>query len=334
VDIQSGEDAEKEFNPEAQRSEDEAAVVVVPAPVNEAGVATIWKELEPSDDLTDRVGHHLDQWKPAGDWALVAASRRGKMHAHRGIFREDAFAVDAAGAWHLLVVADGGGSCRLSRVGSQLVATAAVQTMTQLLAPLSGRERPVGVILEAVLKKGIEAAGTALEAEAERREIATGELGTTFLALAHRSMPDGDWVGIAQIGDGVIALELEDGEIRTLGNPDVGATAGVTLFLTSRPWEEWLDRVAVYHLERPLRLAAALCDGVADDFFPYEQFLHLLFEQFHRVIEQPMPNESLMQLLGYEKKGSFDDRTAVLLYRRSLLVAGEVAAVSAMDPCA
>ena len=287
-----------------------------PPPVDEEGVATIWKEEEPSPELDDRVPHEDKKVLDApDDWQMIGASRRGKMHAHKGIFREDAFALGEAAGWHLMVVADGGGSCPLSRVGSQLAADIAVETMARLVKSMANAVLPAAEVCEIALRKGLEEAWKALQAKADKRQVPLKHLGTTFLSVIHRPCEQGSILGVVQVGDGLVAAELADGKIVALAEPDVGETASVTLFLTSKHWKEWVDRVNVQTLEASPLLLAAMCDGIADDFIPFERHLRKLFDALNQVIEQEQPQEALLQLLGYDKRGSFDDRTLALIYQ-------------------
>ncbi len=289
-----------------------------PPPIKEGGVATIWKEVEPSPELGDPVLHtDVKTLTTQGNWQMIGASRRGKMHAHKGIFREDGFALGEIDGWNLMVVADGGGSCPLSRVGSQLAADTAITAMKRWIGLL--KDAPAEETCQEALRHGLEDAYKALEAEAQKREIPLSHLGTTFLSVLHRQSEQGDIVGVLQVGDGLVAAEMSevDGEkeIKTLAEPDVGATASVTLFLTSKSWKEWVDRAQVQVLETPVEILMAMCDGVADDFIPFDKYLPTLFDNLEKVIGQEHPENALLQLLGYEKRGSFDDRTLAMLYQ-------------------
>ena len=94
---ESGENAEDEAT-------EEAPVKPKPKPK--------WLELEP-EDKTDPVPHLLKKYTERDDsWAFVAASVRGKLHAHKAMWREDSFAFDWTGPWSIMVVADGAGSVR------------------------------------------------------------------------------------------------------------------------------------------------------------------------------------------------------------------------------
>lgn len=54
------------------------------------------------------------------DKKIVVVSKRGRSHAHEGTFRDDDFLVkDLPGDWAIVAVADGAGSARFARAGSQ-----------------------------------------------------------------------------------------------------------------------------------------------------------------------------------------------------------------------
>src|SRR5258708_11440536 len=53
----------------------------------------------------------------AAGYRLIAASHRGKTHAHQGTFREDAAAVATTPYWNIMAVSDGAGPAVLARVG-------------------------------------------------------------------------------------------------------------------------------------------------------------------------------------------------------------------------
>jgi len=243
------------------------------------------------------------------------------MHEHNGSFREDAFALAATeNDWHIMVVADGGGSCSLSRVGSNVAANTAVNVMKDEVIRAEDftkwSEAEIIQFCEKTLQKGMEKAWFALEQESIDRKIDFKEFGTTFLALMHYCGDDKHIVGVLQVGDGIVAAQYADKKIAVLADPDIGQSASVTLFLTSKRWETWLDRVKVQALPAAPRLLAAMCDGVSDDFIPYNTVLWQLFGALEQqVIKQPNPEEILLnKVLTYPKKGSFDDRTLTLIY--------------------
>ncbi len=276
-----------------------------------------WQVLEPTE-ATDPVPHEMMAAKEAvAGWHVVGASKRGKIHAHNGAYREDAFAIAVLDNWHMMIVADGAGSCPLSRVGSQLAVEAAVTTIKEYIQLLQESQLPVENICEIALRHSLEAAWKALEVEAIQRKVELNQLSTTFLGVIHYTSGKENVVGVVQIGDGLIVAEMDDGKPLLLAEPDVGETGGTTRFLTSKNWQAWLDRVHIRQLDHPFQMLIAMCDGVADDFIPFEQHLPELFSALRKnVLSESNQSEALLNLLGYEKQGSFDDRTLTLLYRR------------------
>jgi hypothetical protein len=76
-----------------------------------------------------------------------------------------------------------------------------------------------------------------------------------------------------------------------------------------------------------------MTDGVADDFFPEAERLAALFDGnpvldleasqgralrgvVHEVLDNPRDGQALAEWLQYQKRGSSDDRTLLLLYRQ------------------
>ena len=327
-------------------------------------------KVETNDPVEDEEQLHVE----CGDgWVIVGASRIGRGHLHDGKYREDglAAAITASG-WHLVAVADGGGSYRLARVGAPLAARVAVAAMRTALEEgegtqraqraaedaergerlttegtegTEGREgggRPIAddargagdeSRARATLVAGMRAARQALDDEAERRRAGGDEaltaagLRTTLLLALHRTLPDGgQLVAGAQVGDGLIAARAgADGPLHLLGQAETGAVGDETMFLPDVPDEagDWEGRVRLTRLAGGAGVhLLALTDGVSDDFAPAADHLWRLERPLFTSALAPghTPVEAaaaLCDLLGYERAGSFDDRTLVCVYRRS-----------------
>jgi len=280
----------------------------------------VWQELEPTDP-SDPVPHEVP-WLLEGvdGWRMAGASRRGKMHAHHGTHREDAFAMVVVGPWHLVAVSDGAGSARLSRVGSHVVVRTAISMLEEILA---AEPEPSPERLNQALEEALQAAHLAVHQEAKEREQPVKELSATFLLLVHGVTQAGHVVGSLQVGDGLLVIQYPDGALAPLAERDSGAYGGETFFLTSKPVEAWLGRGEVRCLDGPPRMLVAMSDGVADDFIPYEEHLPALFRNLDKIVARKEgyrdgdAAQVLLQLIGYDKRGSFDDRTLVMLYRES-----------------
>ena len=286
-------------------------------PVGKDGVASNWKNLEPPAELEDRVLHTATMRLEAGEnWLMAAASRRGKMHAHQGIFREDAFGLGYAEGWNFMIVADGGGSRSLARVGSRLAAEAGITAMIEEARNQAKSSSSLDNVCSYILLNALRKAYDALRKEAQNRERKIDDFGTTFLAVAHRPAEKQHIIGTLQVGDGLIAAMLPDRAPMVLADPDVGESASQTLFLTSKPANEWMSRVKIYDLELEPAMVVCMCDGVSDDLIPYKTNLPTLFAFLSDMVGQTEPDKALLEFLGYDKRGSFDDRTLAVLYPR------------------
>ena len=102
---------------------------------------SLWEEHEPSDALPYPKPHvaHESGIIPCEEGAtpltVLAASRRGRSHAHAATFRDDDFAMklgENVGDWNFIVVADGAGSAKYSRKGSRIACETAVNMMNSI----------------------------------------------------------------------------------------------------------------------------------------------------------------------------------------------------------
>jgi hypothetical protein len=114
-------------------------------------------------------------------WRALAATRRGRVHAHAGAHREDAYAVAAAGGTLVAVVSDGAGSSRYSRVGAEVTCREAAAAAARALAADPARD---AAALGAALAAGVAAASAALRGLAERAGVAPRDFRCTALAVA------------------------------------------------------------------------------------------------------------------------------------------------------
>jgi hypothetical protein len=105
------------------------SLVVVPDP------RTLWKNLPTDKNAPFFKTDKAVEVDSTANFFAVAASNRGRSHAHEGKFREDDFSLLCVGpaTWSVFAVADGGGSYRFSRRGSEIAARVAVKKLASLL---------------------------------------------------------------------------------------------------------------------------------------------------------------------------------------------------------
>lgn len=274
-----------------------------------------WQDREP-EDQRDPVAATVHESKNLKQWQLLGASCRGRSHAHGGTYREDAFSLttikqDTGAWWWAIAVADGAGSCKWSRVGSNL----AVDTVSKSLGQADFGKTSVSEAINEAASRAL----IALKRESERRSCDLHDLSCTLLILLWIPSPDGKG-GLAwtfQAGDGLIACADNQGLIEPLANPDSEVFAGQTHFLTSdRVQETWDSRFQGYFFPEVPSGLLVMSDGVADDLIPYDRNGPILVKELFGIRDAKNAGAALAGLLGYEKRGSFDDRTLVCGLRR------------------
>jgi hypothetical protein len=150
--------------------------------------------------------------------------------------------------------------------------------------------------------------------------------------MLHVPLGKTDLVAAIQVGDGAVGIYTADGTCTLLGTADHGEYSSETRFLTTPNIEREFPQRVLFSMKQDIRCLAAMCDGVSDDFFPESKRLIELFVGdpiadlktkdgnpvrgvMHDILKNPQKGESLREWLTYEKKGSSDDRTLVLMYR-------------------
>ena len=274
---------------------------------------SMWREVDPTDpsDPVDPTDKSLKQGN-CGE-IILGASRRGRSHAYDGKYREDAFSIEVAGAWILAAVADGTGSKPYARVGSRIAAGSALGYIKTRLAGLTSAER-VPSTLRGALAGGMVHALAEISDEAASRLKEANDFATTLLLVIYGVYDAKQWLGFAQVGDGGIAIQKMDGECVQVGQADHGQFGGEAIFLTSQEAQmSWGKRVQVYEVKEAFQRLIMATDGVFDDFsLPFGQ-MERLFQELQPIGELADPANWLLEWLNYERRGSFDDRTLVVI---------------------
>jgi hypothetical protein len=276
---------------------------------------------------------------------ILAASQRGRSHAHEGSCRDDDFLVkfDEVTGWHLLTAADGAGSAKFSRQGSLIACTKAIEHMTewlnkesdnltaaasQYLSISESEQKHLRNCAYAWLGGAAFESLKAIKAEADRRDppAAIRDFHTTLLLAAAKETPSG-WLLITfSIGDGGIAAVSRNGNPVSLCTPDSGEFSGQTVFLTApgvlRSGEDVDSRIHI-RLVPDLLALFLLTDGITDPKFPTEasfveksawsDFLHELNDKVNLGKAKDGADERLLSWLSFRSPGNHDDRTIVVL---------------------
>lgn len=275
-----------------------------------------WQIKEPPPDLAHRTSHTHTDFRDVYEWYMCGASRRGKLHENEGTFREDAFQIEQAAGWLLIAVADGAGSHHLSRVGSNLAVKTSIELMKENLEKLPpNEENLLKALQETVQKAQLSLVDRAKELETEFRDLST----TLLLVMYY---PKKNLIGVAQVGDGLIAVQLRSGSIELLGQSESGEYSGQTYFLTSHKPDELITKCELREL-KDIKYIFVMTDGISDDFYPPKERLPGLIKAIPPVISSKNPPDELLALINYDRIGSFDDRTLIVACKKNEIDAEE-----------
>jgi serine/threonine protein phosphatase PrpC len=269
---------------------------------------TLWRDLPVEDDE----GYPVPDQAVAGlclemtGKVVLAASCRGRSHAHAAKARDDSFAldIDPDSGWHFIAVADGAGSAKFSRKGSELACATLIRRLRADLAAqdgvIAGQEawlrawkqrfdadggRPdperdaafrSELNFDKIIHRAVHAAYQAIAEEARQKGAAVRDYHTTLLCTAFRKFSFGYFFLHYWVGDGAIALFTRNGRNSVLvpGIPDGGEFAGQTCFLTMMKEEinaEAILRRTRYAFAEDFEALLMMTDGTSDPFFPAEK---------------------------------------------------------------
>ena len=306
---------------------------------------SLWKSLD--SDSSD------PYWKPdetcevrrEGDRHIVIASKRGRSHAHEGKFRDDDFDALCTGrdGWSILAVADGAGSARFSRKGSELACRAATQSLIQYLpgvpdsvleallkqqaqGDIEDSKRALSDLLYNSLGRAAFAAYKKIQEEASFQSAPMRDYSTTLLLAVHKRLRTGHFFGSFGVGDGAIGLFRKDHSVQLLAEPDGGQFAGQTRFLNMSEIFEYseLAKRLRYTVVEDFTALMLMTDGVSDPKFQTDNNLlrlenwSALWQDVCGHVNLDRGNEragsELLQWLDFWSPGNHDDRTLAILY--------------------
>jgi serine/threonine protein phosphatase PrpC len=273
-------------------------------------------------------------------WKVLGATRRGRMHAHHGTHREDAFDFACGPHFSILCVSDGAGSYQHSRVGAEM----AVRIVRRELEGFFQRQssaleilaRPALVqIVGTAMGEAVKAAMEEIIALAGRAGCQPRDFRCTLLLTVLYTGPNASLLLASQIGDGFIATLDRSGLTQrqvTADSDSAGDFGGqVKCFL---PDAEALPLAYRFKPLDPEKLEAVLLatDGIEDPFFPIARHGATIFRQFYDGVAETLPGFKQQAIHGpilgqarakkrihnwmkFEKRGENDDRTVLILHR-------------------
>jgi serine/threonine protein phosphatase PrpC len=298
--------------------------------------ASLWKEVQSAADAPYQKDPLDDAEFTLGDFRVIAASRRGRSHANKGDFRDDDFAVGYAEStgWLVVVVADGAGSAKYSRRGSQIACNVAKDRLVATLstseygASQTNQDKVEAISYEKLLKESLYNA--ALDAhykireEAEKPSEALPEppsirnYDTTLILLVMKKLEQGCVAATFSIGDGGAGMLSTPDQAEPLTHADGGEHAGQTTFVTLASTlsndPENLEKRFRMSTTRDFTAALVMTDGITDPKFPSDAAFsdpncwNALWLELEPAL---VSSKSLLDWMNFFSPGNHDDRTLV-----------------------
>lgn len=253
------------------------------------------------------------------DFAIAAASKRGRSHAHVGSFRDDDYRIDqqAATGWTIAVVADGAGYARYSRRGAAIIceeartrilasltdsASAQIDAAAQAYAgsgalPPEARAAAADELhthLSRVVGNAAYYAVLAIHGEVGNRPELGGvfkDYSSTALIAICKRYPFGTLCAAYWVGDGAVGVYSRRDGITLLGEVDSGEFSGQTRFLDNAAVDHvngMLQKRTRFALVEDMTALVLMTDGVSDAKFDTEARLgrdadwHAFWEELDR----------------------------------------------------
>lgn len=276
---------------------------------------SLWKNIASDPQQLYAKSDAQSQTLENKQFSMLAASQRGRSHAHKGHSREDDFYINSGEHWYMAIVADGAGSAKYSRYGSRLICQVIGQFLTDTLSQ-SYHVSDIKLAYIAAIREAI----YQLKNEAEAQQSAIKDYASTVLAVVcffDRSQQNYVYISLA-VGDGVIALyQAQTQQLQLLNQPDTGDYAGETRFLSEDSLVNAESLMQV--VRRPVLLPCVLMtDGVSDAFFDSDNalrsvnFWQTLWQNLSQ--HQALDNDNnLLAWLDFWSTGNHDDRTIIIV---------------------
>lgn len=286
---------------------------------------------------------------------IVAASQRGRSHAQEGRPRDDHFSLFHCDEsdWYIIAVADGAGSAKYSRKGSEVSCQTVIDHCKSLLldnpdfeasireyeAERENQEKRTNVtryVIDIIYKGAMKAHEAVKKVSEANEEAKLKDFATTLMFAICKKYDFGWFIASFWVGDGAMCLfDADNKTAKLLGTPDEGEFSGQTRFLTMP--EIFRDPEVV---AKRLRMAIVpdftalflMSDGISDPMFETDKNLndYAKWEEFYNNLQNGFPEDEiggvdlsddneaskdqLLRWLDFWSPGNHDDRTIAILY--------------------
>ncbi len=315
---------------------------------------TLWKDIPTKESIEyyqpDRAHTYVKVEARDGDPQkdIVAASQRGRSHAHEGNPRDDHFRIEYLEdcGWYVMAVADGAGSAKYSRKGSWIACDTSVEHCKEFFynekdlhdfeeyiityndEPNDEYRKLLGDSIHQLIGNAAFKSYKTIEVEANTKGVPIKNYATTLLLAVCKKFDFGWFVASFWVGDGAMCIyDKKRKYFKLLGTPDEGEFAGQTRFLTMpeifRDASSFYGRLK-FSIEEDFTALMLMTDGVSDPMFETDANLNkiekwdALWENITDKVDLIDDNSEsqyqLLKWLGFWSQGNHDDRTIAILY--------------------
>lgn len=349
------------YNPPGLFDGEPASTLRIPVAFN-PDPRSLWKNIPTSTDIPfykpDTHAQYLkvecgDDGSPRKD--IVAASSRGRSHAQEGKARDDDFRLFHCpdSDWYIIAVADGAGSARFSRKGSEIACNTvvdyckgklldnqpfedAVRAYHDNTDDIDARKRLFSFVYD-IVGNGAFLAHKAINAASDANpNTKPKDFATTLMFAICKRFDFGWFVANYWVGDGAACIYSRDkGLAKLLGVPDEGEFSGQTRFLTMpeifRDPQKVADRLR-FGIYEDFTALLLMTDGVSDPMFETDVNLNspAKWDELWDTLAKGFPSDNipgvdlsddneaakdqLLRWLDFWSPGNHDDRTIAILY--------------------
>ena len=299
---------------------------------------SLWRSIDPPEDALFYKKNNDTKSIISKGGIVLAASKRGRSHAHEGIFRDDHFTVDTIhDNWIFLSVADGAGSAMYSREGSKIsceesrnyirenINSLKLDQLISIFRRDNTKQSDLRMKLYNLFGHAIYQARNKIKETAMENKHSVKDYATTLILTLIKDYDFGSFVATYWVGDGAAAIYSKK-NVQLLGIPDGGEFAGQTRFITMAEITDPQDifkRIRFYWVSK-FNALFLMTDGVSDPKFQTDsnlkelEYWTSLWNEIQQEVDFSTPKEAELQLLNwlnFWSQGNHDDRTIAILYK-------------------
>ena len=323
---------------------------------------SLWKNIPTSENISFYKPDYISEYvkveasKTSGPRKdIVAASQRGRSHAQEGKPRDDHFKLHHCenSDWYIIAVADGAGSAKFSRKGSEIACDTVVDYCAAQLQNCvefedkirsyknseneeDARKQMANIIYSIIGNAAFKAHKNIKDAAASNEGSQAKDFATTLMFAICKKFDFGWFIASYWVGDGAMCIfNQEKKSYKLLGIPDEGEFSGQTRFLTMpeifKDAQAVMDRLR-FSIEEDFTALMLMTDGISDPMFETENNLNSYdkWEVFWNKLQTGFVDDGiygveltddneeaqyqLLRWMDFWSPGNHDDRTIAILY--------------------